>query len=101
MKKRFFSICLLLGINAITINADYLQKGVIMCNNADSIRKLVDLDSNNDPAGFINYYSQMESMRICSQTIAAMTPSSLGRTDLSGGVTRIGDSIFVITSEIK
>lgn len=31
----------------------------------------------------------MESMRICSQTIAAMTPSSLGRTDLSGGVTRI------------
>lgn len=29
------------------------KKGVIMCNNADSIRKLVDLDSNNDHTGLL------------------------------------------------
>lgn len=86
---------------SIFLNADYLKRGVIMCNNSDSIRKLVELDNKGDSVAFMNYFSKMSNVGICNQTIAAMTPSNLGRTDLYGGVTQIGNGIFVITSDIK
>ena len=97
MKKILLICCTLI----ITLSADYLKKGVIMCNNPDSIRKLVSFDNRGDSVNFMNYFSSMQNIGICSQTIMAMTPSNLGRTDLSGGVTQIGTQIFVITSDIK
>ena len=100
MKYKILTICLFLNMN-ILLNADYLKKGVIMCNNPDSVKKLVQLDNNGDSTGFLNYFSQMTNMGVCNQTVMAMTPSDLGRIDLYGGVTQIGSRIFVITSDIK
>lgn len=100
MKNKLLIIYILISIS-LNVNADYLKKGVIMCNNPDSIRKLVSFDDNGDSMKFMNYFSSMQNIGICSQTIMAMTPSNLGRTDLSGGVTQIGTQIFVITSDIK
>lgn len=99
MKIKFIIISIL--IYTSILNADYLKKGVIMCNNPESIRKLVSFDANNDSISFMNYFSSMQNIGICSQTIMPMIPSNLGRDDLSGGVTKIGSQIFIITSDIK
>lgn len=98
MKK----VVLLISIMALftTIHADYLKAGVLMCNNADSIRKIVELHLKGDSSGVLNYFSDKQSMGICSQTVTSMIPSSLGREDLSGGVTKIG-LIYVATSDIR
>lgn len=94
--------CLICSFLIISfLNADYLKKGVIMCNNSESIRKLVSFDRNNDSVSFMNYFSSMLNIGVCSQTVMSMTPSNLGRIDLSGGVTQIGTQIFVITDDIK
>lgn len=100
MKLKILTLSLFLS-TAILLNADYLKKGVIMCSNSDSVRKLVELDNNGDSTGFLNYFSQMTNIGVCNQTVMAMTPSDLGRIDLYGGVTQIGSRIFVITSDIK
>lgn len=99
MKKILISTSILVSFTS-TVYADYLKAGVIMCNNADSIRKIVELHLKGDSAGVINYFSDKQSIGICNQTVAAMTPSNLGRQDLSGGVTKIG-SIYVATSDIR
>lgn len=99
MKKILVLTSILVSF-ATTVCADYLKAGVIMCNNADPIRKIVELHLKGDSVGVINYFSDKQVMGICNQTVAAMTPSSLGREDLLGGVTKIG-SIYVVTSDIK
>lgn len=99
MKKFLISTSILITFST-SLCADYLKAGVIMCNNADSIRKIVELHSKGDSAGVINYFSNKQQIGACNQTVAAMTPSSLGREDLSGGVTKIG-SIYVATSDIR
>ena len=84
----------------MTVEASTLNRGALMCNNADSIRKLVRLDQQGKSTDFMNYYSSMVQRGVCSTTIATMNPDNLGRRDLSGGVTQIG-SIFVVTGDIR
>jgi len=95
MFKVFFMLICLISIS----NAAIVRSGSLMCNNENSIRKLVLLDRQGKANEFWNYYSLMASRRICSETVMNMNTNNLGRRDLSGGVTQIG-TIFVATDDI-
>lgn len=92
-----FMVCICLGVSA---NAATLKAGVLMCKNADTVRNLVRLDKEGRTTEFLNYYDEMERKGICAQSVATMNPDNLGRQDLSGGVTKVGNLYFV-TSDIR
>ncbi|NBL00858.1 MAG: hypothetical protein EOM50_23255 [Erysipelotrichia bacterium] len=92
-----FMVCTCLGVSA---NAAIVKAGVLMCNDADSVRTLVKLDNEGKSTEFIKYYSDMERKKICTQSVATMNLDNLSRQDLSGGVTKVG-SLYFATQDIK
>lgn len=49
---------------------------------------------------FMDYFSKMSNLGICSTTGTGLNPDNVGREDLSGGVTQLV-TYFVVTSDIK
>lgn len=99
MKKLIFLICF-----AITsLNASYLNKGVIMCSSREAAAEIVKLGEKMN-VDLLDYFDKMEREGICTTTVMKMNLDFLNRIDLSNGVTSIyqsGRTYYILTQEIS